>query len=73
MAKLKCKTVGVGYETFFTVGKVYGADLEFGVADNDSIDATDHNWELEPDSVTVRTHCCDEDSAVVATFEIVEV
>lgn len=68
----KCKIVGNGYEKFFTVGKVYGADLEYGVADNDSIDETDHNWELEPDGVTVRAACCDEDSAIVATFEIVE-
>lgn len=72
MGKLKCKTVGTGYETFFTVGKVYGADLEFGVADNNSIGEGDHNWELEPDSVTVRARCCDEDSDIVATFEIVE-
>lgn len=72
MVKLKCKTVGNGYGKFFTVGKVYGADLEYGVADNDSIDETDHNWELEPDGVTVRAACCDEDSAIVATFEIVE-
>lgn len=74
MAKLKCKTVGAGYETFFTVGKVYGADLEYGVADNDAIvfDETGYNWELEPDGVTVRAACCDEDSAIVATFEIVE-
>lgn len=72
MAKLKCKTVGAGYESFFTVDKIYGADLGFGVADNNSFDDTDHNWELEVDSVTVRSHCCDEDSAIVATFEIVE-
>lgn len=72
MAKLRCKTVGAGYEKFFTVDKVYGADLEFGVADNESFDDTDHNWELEPDSVTVRSLCCDEDSDIVATFEIVE-
>lgn len=73
MAKLKCKTVGTGYERFFTVGKVYGVALEcVAVADNDSIDETDHSWELEPDGVTVRSACCDEYSDIVATFEIVE-
>ncbi|ARB11647.1 hypothetical protein CB7_194 [Pectobacterium phage vB_PatM_CB7] len=72
MEKLECKTVGNGYEKFFTVGKVYGAYLGYGVADNDSIDETDHHWELEPEGVTVRAAYCDEDSAIVATFEIVE-
>lgn len=72
MAKLKCLTVGKRYGEFFTEGKVYGADLEYGVADNHSFDDTDHNWELEPDGITVRETCCDEDSAIVATFEVVE-
>jgi len=72
MAKLKCKTVRAGYEKFFTLGKVYGADLKYGVTDNDALDETCLNWGLEPDSVTVRAICCDEDSAIVATFEIVE-
>lgn len=72
MAKLKCLTVGKKYGEWFTVGNVYGADLEYGVADNHSFDETDHNWELEPDGVTVRSACCDEDSDIVATFSIVE-
>lgn len=72
MTKLKCLTVGKKYGEWFTVGAVYGADLEYGVADNHSFDETDHNWELEPDGVTVRSACCDEDSDIVATFSIVE-
>lgn len=72
MAKLKCKSVGNEYGKFFTIGKVYGADLEDGVADNDSTHEADYNWQLEPGGVTVRATCCEEDSAIVATFEIVE-
>lgn len=72
MTILKCKTVGAGYEGFFTVDKTYPADSDFCVTDNTSEGADDFTWDLEPDGITVRAACCDEDSAIVATFEIVE-
>lgn len=72
MTILKCKTVGAGYEDFFTVGKNYPADSDFCVCDNDSLGDDWFHWDLESDGVTVRSHHCDEDSALVATFEIVE-
>lgn len=72
MSKLKCLTVGKAYETFFTVGKVYPADSDACVTDNESSHDEDFTWELEVDGVTVMSECCNEDSDLVATFEIVE-
>lgn len=73
MSKLKCTTVGKGYESFYTVGKVYNSDSDFCVCDNDSEGDDWFHWDLEADGVTVLSSCGDEFSALVATFEIVEV
>jgi|AGFT01.1.fsa_nt_gi hypothetical protein len=72
MTILKCKTVGAGYESFFTVGKHYPADSDFAVCDDDSEGDDWFHWDLEADGVTVMSSCGDEFSQVVATFEIVE-
>lgn len=72
MSKLKCLTVGKGYEDFFTVGKEYFSDADFCVTDNDSVGEDWYHWDLEVDGVTVRSACGDDSSAVVATFKIVE-
>lgn len=72
MSKLKCLTVGKGFDKFYTAGKVYISDADFCVCDDDSEHEDDFRWDLEVDGVTVRTHCCNDGSAIVATFEVVE-
>lgn len=72
MSKLKCKTVGAGFENFYTVGKVYNSDADACVTDNESVGDDWYHWDLESDGVTVREHCCDDSSRIVATFEIAE-
>lgn len=72
MSKLKCIAVGKGFEEFFSEGKVYFSDIEWGVTDNDSFDDTDYSWQVEDDGETVMSAYGDETSQLVAKFNRVE-
>lgn len=69
---LKCIEVNPGFARFFTEGKVYRSD-EISVED-DSVEPTEDRfeWDLESEFLEVRSICFDQESDLVAKFEIVE-